>query len=165
MARDIILKSNNTGHIWDITCQDNPRGRSLIINHKHNETDPYHVQPQMHPQTITEAQEMIKKHDEWQKRVISYYTFMGVVSGRNWCVPEDLDEEEKDILHSPASELRVIEEDTESVKLISPKTGQNADVSCTLFRYRRYTLVSHKYEEYDYGSNGKILRRTVRICE
>ncbi len=61
----IILKSKNTEHIWDIYCQEHSRGRSLVINHKHNETEPFHVQRKYHPKTVEEAQKRIKKHDKW----------------------------------------------------------------------------------------------------
>jgi len=61
----IVLKSKNTGHTWDITCRYHPGGRSLIVNHKHKDSDPYHEQPGFHPLTIKQAQDMIKNHDAW----------------------------------------------------------------------------------------------------
>ncbi len=65
-AYHIILKHNGTGHIWDIECRELHRGQQqLVISHKHNDDDPFHEQPNMHPKTFTEAQEMIRKHDEW----------------------------------------------------------------------------------------------------
>ena len=62
----IILKSKNTGHIWDIYYRPFPGGHSLVIHHKHKEKDPFHQQPYFHPRTLEEAQDMIKKHDTWQ---------------------------------------------------------------------------------------------------
>lgn len=65
-AYHLTLKSKNTGHTWDIECRENPTGRSLIVNHKHKDSDPFHEQPWFHPRSIEEAQEMIKSHDAWQ---------------------------------------------------------------------------------------------------
>ena len=62
----ITLKSKNTGHTWDITSTKNPYGKSIVISHKHNDEDPFHVQPRVHPRSIQEAQDMIKAHDMWQ---------------------------------------------------------------------------------------------------
>lgn len=63
----VMVKSNNTGHVWDIESQSLTMGkRSIVIHHKHKDEQAFHIQPNMHPHTITEAQEMIKKHDEWQ---------------------------------------------------------------------------------------------------
>ena len=65
-AYHIILKSKNCGHIWDIQSKETTWGkRSLVIYHKHKEADPFHEQAMMHPRTVTEAQELIKKHDKW----------------------------------------------------------------------------------------------------
>lgn len=62
----IILRSRNTGHIWDIECRDNPNNtRSFVISHKHNEGEPFHQQPCFHPKSVTEAQGMILAHDNW----------------------------------------------------------------------------------------------------
>ncbi len=65
-AYHLTLKSKNTGHTWDIECRENPTGRSLIVNHKHKDSDPFHEQPWFHPRSIEEAQELIKSHDAWQ---------------------------------------------------------------------------------------------------
>ncbi|SFU86682.1 hypothetical protein [Butyrivibrio sp. M55] len=62
----ITLKSKNTGHTWDITSTENPYGKSIVISHKHNDMDPFHIQPRVHPRSIQEAQDMIKAHDIWQ---------------------------------------------------------------------------------------------------
>ncbi len=62
----LILKSKNTGHTWDITCKDNPGGRSLVILHKHKDDYPFHEQPTMLPRSIEDARDMIKEHDAWQ---------------------------------------------------------------------------------------------------
>ena len=65
-ATHIILKSNSTGHFWDVECRELRHGQQqLVISHRHNETDPFHRQPNMHPKTVAEAMEMIKKHDDW----------------------------------------------------------------------------------------------------
>ena len=65
-AYHIILKSTRTGHFWDIECRElHPGTRQLVIYHKHNENDAFHEQPNMHPKTVDEAQDMIKRHDEW----------------------------------------------------------------------------------------------------
>lgn len=62
----ICLKSKNTEHIWDIESRSVFWGkRSLVVHHKHKETDPFHVQPGFHPRTVMEAQELIKNHDTW----------------------------------------------------------------------------------------------------
>lgn len=61
----IILKSKNSGHTWDIYCQESGRGRSLVISHKHNDFEPFHVQRKYHPKSVEEAQQMIMKHDKW----------------------------------------------------------------------------------------------------
>ena len=74
----IQLKSKNTKHIWDIESQSIFHNkRSLVIYHKHNESDPFHAQPKFHPRTIIEAQEMIKSHDKWH------------LNGRNQHLPRD----------------------------------------------------------------------------
>lgn len=64
----IILKSKNTGHTWDIYCQERTRGRSLVISHKHSDTEPFHIQRKYHPKTVTDAQKKIMKHDKWYLR-------------------------------------------------------------------------------------------------
>ena len=62
----IQLKSKNTGHIWDLESNTVFYGkRSIIVHHKHKDTDCFHVQRGIHPKTIAEAQNMIKSHDEW----------------------------------------------------------------------------------------------------
>ncbi len=61
----IILKSKNTGHTWDIMCQERPNGRSLVISHKHKDKDPFHIQRGFHPKTVEDAQKKIMKHDLW----------------------------------------------------------------------------------------------------
>lgn len=62
----IILKSKNTKHIWSIYSQCTTLGkRSLVISHKHHAIDQFHIQKWMHPKSVIEAQEMIKKHDIW----------------------------------------------------------------------------------------------------
>lgn len=61
----VTLQSKNTKHIWDIYCKEIGCHRSLVISHKHNENDPFHEQPKMHPKDLVEAQNMIKKHDRW----------------------------------------------------------------------------------------------------
>ncbi len=61
----ITMESNLTGHIWDIAWRENPTGKSFVISHKHKASDPFHLQPRMHPKTVEEAQEMIKDHDRW----------------------------------------------------------------------------------------------------
>ena len=63
----LTLKSKNTGHTWNIACIENPHGKSFVISHKHNDNDPFHLQPGFHPRSIQEAQEMIKTHDTWQQ--------------------------------------------------------------------------------------------------
>ncbi len=41
----LTLKSCNTGHTWDIECRNNPNNtRSLVISHKHKDSDPFHIQ-------------------------------------------------------------------------------------------------------------------------
>lgn len=68
-ASHVQLKSKNTHHIWDIESQELTDGKvSILVHHKHSETYPYHVQPGFHPKSIKEAQEQIKKHDEWQMK-------------------------------------------------------------------------------------------------
>ena len=61
----ITLKSRPTGHSWDITCRYHPGGRSLIILHRHKDSDPFHEQIRFHPSTVTQAQDLIKEHDTW----------------------------------------------------------------------------------------------------
>ncbi len=61
----ITIESNSTGHIWDISWRDTPRGTALVISHTHTASDPFHLQPRMHPKTVKEAQEMIIDHDQW----------------------------------------------------------------------------------------------------
>ena len=62
----IILKSKNTKHIWDLYFKETQIGKSsIIISHKHNDTDPFHEQAQMHPKSVDEAQLLIKDHDRW----------------------------------------------------------------------------------------------------
>ncbi len=62
----LTLKSCNTGHTWDIECRDNLNNtRSLVISHKHKDSYPFHIQPNFHPRSIEEAQEMFKAHDTW----------------------------------------------------------------------------------------------------
>ena len=61
----ITLKSNTTGHIWDIYCRYYPGGRSIIVYHKHRDSDPFHKQKGYHPQTIAQAQDLIKDHDRY----------------------------------------------------------------------------------------------------
>lgn len=63
----INLKSKNTGHIWSIySKQINSIYRSLEIQHKHKDRDPFHVQLRWHPKSIKEAQDKIKSRDRWQ---------------------------------------------------------------------------------------------------
>lgn len=63
---NIVLKSKSCGHILDIQGRELlPGKRSLVILHKHKESDPYHKQALMHPKTVAEAQDMIKAHDIW----------------------------------------------------------------------------------------------------
>ena len=63
---NIVLHSKSTGHIWNIQSRELfPGKRSIAIRHKHKRSDPYHEQALMHPKTITEAQELIMKHDAW----------------------------------------------------------------------------------------------------
>lgn len=63
----IELKSKNTKHIWIIYSRMLFWGkRSLIVYHKHRESDPPHIQLKFHPRNICEAQILIKNHDEWQ---------------------------------------------------------------------------------------------------
>lgn len=61
----IMLESQNTGHIWDIYCQEHYRGRSLVISHKHSDTEPFHIQRKYHLKTVMDAQKKIMKHDNW----------------------------------------------------------------------------------------------------
>lgn len=66
VAYHIIVKSINTGHIWDIESVElYPGKRCIVINHKHNERDVFHRQLKMHPKSLVEAQNMIKCHDAW----------------------------------------------------------------------------------------------------
>lgn len=62
----IQLKSKNTGHYWDIECQ-NPFYNvcSLVVHHKHKINQEFHIQKQAHPRTILDAQRLIKEHDMW----------------------------------------------------------------------------------------------------
>lgn len=62
----IILKSL-TGHTWDIYSSDAGYGCSLVISHKHNDSDPFHIQPNIHPRTVAEAMEYIRSHDRYEK--------------------------------------------------------------------------------------------------
>ncbi len=65
----IILKSKNTGHSWDIQCKELFSGRqSLVIHHKHVDSDPFHDQLHLHPRTVIDAQRLIKEHDLFQMR-------------------------------------------------------------------------------------------------
>ncbi len=62
----IILKSKNTGHIWDIyCCSPSPKMRKLKLYHKHSEAVEFHEQSNAHPHSVAEALEMIQKHDIW----------------------------------------------------------------------------------------------------
>jgi hypothetical protein len=61
----LTLKSNNTGHTWNIMSRANPIGTSLIVYHKHRDKDPFHEQPNFHPKSVIDAQDMIKHHDIW----------------------------------------------------------------------------------------------------
>lgn len=66
-AFHVLVKSKNTLHIWDIESQSiTPGKRSLVIHHKHKDEQPFHTQLNFHPKTLEEAQDLIKKHDEWQ---------------------------------------------------------------------------------------------------
>jgi hypothetical protein len=62
----IVLKSKNTGHFWDIEYRGRPGGRSLLINHKHKESQPFHPQNRYHPRSVADAQRLIREHDVWQ---------------------------------------------------------------------------------------------------
>lgn len=76
-AYHIQVQSKNTKHIWDIESNSVFHGkRSIIIHHKHNEKDPFHEQQRMHPKTIVEAQDMIKKHDEWHMNGRNSYSLV-----------------------------------------------------------------------------------------
>lgn len=61
----LTLKSTTTGHTWNIMSLGNSKGKNLIISHKHNDMDPFHVQPCFHPKSVIDAQNMIKDHDIW----------------------------------------------------------------------------------------------------
>ncbi len=66
-AYNIILKSNNTGHTWGLQDKSlNNTIRSLVVLHKHNDMDTFHVQLAYHPRTVGQFQRLIKKHDEYQ---------------------------------------------------------------------------------------------------
>lgn len=65
----IIVRSKNTGHYWDIESVELFFGKKIIsIMHKHNREDTYHIQKRFHPRSVEEAQEMIKKHDDFHIR-------------------------------------------------------------------------------------------------
>lgn len=64
-AFHIIIKSINTGHIWDLYSKENPHGTSIVVFHKHDDGAAFHEQPWMHPSSVIDAQEAIKSHDAW----------------------------------------------------------------------------------------------------
>ncbi len=65
----IIIKSRKTKHIWDIqNVTLNYGDEKIIISHKHNDLDPFHVQPRMHPRTVMGALTMIRAHDDWHRK-------------------------------------------------------------------------------------------------
>ena len=60
----IVVRSRNSKHFWDIECVELFHGgRQIIIKHKHNDSDSFHVQKGCHPRNIREAQNLIKSHD------------------------------------------------------------------------------------------------------
>lgn len=63
---NICLVSKNTKHSWIIQPRMNNGYRSLTVLHRHGEIGEYHTQPYFHPHTITEAQVLIKLHDDFQ---------------------------------------------------------------------------------------------------
>ncbi len=66
-AYNIILKSKNTGHTWALQDKSlDSTTRSLIVLHKHNDMDSFHVQPAYHPRTLLQFQKLVKKHDKYQ---------------------------------------------------------------------------------------------------
>jgi len=63
---NIALKSKNTGHTWNINCENLTWGkRKLVVYHKHNDNDSFHLQRHMSPKSVAHAQKLIKEHDEW----------------------------------------------------------------------------------------------------
>lgn len=60
---DISLQSRCTGHCWCIRSLDDG---SCIIFHKHKKSDKFHKHGT--GQSLRQALQWIKKHDQWQQR-------------------------------------------------------------------------------------------------
>lgn len=61
---DITIQSKNTGHIWYIHNQENPREKACVIFHKHKASHPYHRHGGT--RTLRQAVNSIKRHDVFQ---------------------------------------------------------------------------------------------------
>ena len=57
----LVLRSKNTGHYWYLLEQEANGHRTFKISHKHNLSDPYHVQRSK--PTIDDCCEYIMSHD------------------------------------------------------------------------------------------------------
>lgn len=57
----IVLRSKNTGHYWYLLEQEANDHRTFQIKHRHNKTEPYHLQK--NKSSIAACCEYIKDHD------------------------------------------------------------------------------------------------------
>ena len=64
----VVLKSKNTNHFWVIRKYVSQKYTSIIVEHKHQASEQYHVQQRWHPRDVKGAVRLIKAHDEFQLR-------------------------------------------------------------------------------------------------
>lgn len=60
----IEVRSNNTGHCWNVFKNTIESGRKIVLYHKHRMKDPYYHQHRT-CRTVAEAVQQIKSHDDY----------------------------------------------------------------------------------------------------
>ena len=63
---DVTIKSNNTGHYWQLHNPEYPTPGQVIIFHAHSGRIPYHLHGRAG--SLRQAVRHIQSHDRWQMK-------------------------------------------------------------------------------------------------